>query len=130
MRGKKYKIIKYNNLNTSFQKILWGVLQGSVLGPLLFLIYVNHLQDASKCLDSIMFADDTIFFYSYKNIKGLSYTINSELEKIAQWFKANKLSINIKKAKFTLFHENSFKEEIPLKLPALMIGNNNFARKS
>ena len=70
------------------------------------------------------------FFYPYKNIKGLSYTINSELEKITQWFKANKLSINIKKANFTLFHENSFKEEIPLKLPALMIGNNNFARKS
>ena len=48
-----------------------------------------------------MFADDTNFFYSHKNIKGLFYTVNSELEKISQWFKANKLSINIKKTKFT-----------------------------
>ena len=43
-----------------------------------------------------MFADDTNFFYSRKNIKGLLYTVNSELEKISQQFKANKLSINIK----------------------------------
>ena len=77
-----------------------------------------------------MFADDSNFFYSHKNIKGLFYTVNSELEKISQWFKANKLSINIKKTKFTLFHKNSFKDETPLKLPALMIGNNNIERKS
>ena len=67
-----------------------------------------------------MFTDDTNFFYSHKNIKDLFYTINSELEKISQWFKTNKLSINIKKTKFTLYHEKYFKDEIPLKLPALM----------
>ena len=44
------------------------------------------------------------FFYSHKNIKGLFSTVNSELEKISQWFQANKLSINIKKTKFILFH--------------------------
>ena len=56
-----------------------------------------------------MFTDDTNCSYSHKNIKGLFYTANSELEKISQWFKANKLSINIKKTKFTLFHKNSFR---------------------
>ena len=56
--------------------------------------------------------------------------VNSELEKISQWFKANKLSINIKKTKFTLSDKKSFKDEIPLKLPALMIGNNNIEIKS
>ena len=64
------QFIKYNNLNTSFQKIACGVLQGSVLGPLLFLIYANDLKEASKSLDCIMLADDTNFFYSHKNIKG------------------------------------------------------------
>ena len=71
--------------------MLCGVPQGSLLGPLLFLIYVNDMKDASKSLDCIMFTDDTNFFYSQKNIMGLLYTVNSELEKISQWFKANKL---------------------------------------
>ena len=57
------------------------------------------------------------------------YKINSELEKISQWFKANKLSINIKKTKFTLFHKNSVKDEIPLKLAALVIANKSVERK-
>ena len=72
-----------------------------------------------------MFADDSNFFYSHKNIKGLFYIVNSELEKISLWFKPNKLSINIKKTKFTLFHKNSFKDDIPVKRLALMVGSNN-----
>ena len=52
------------------------------------------------------------------------------MEKLAQWFKANKLSININKTKFTLFHKNYFEDEILLKPPALMISNNNTERKS
>ena len=77
-----------------------------------------------------MFADDTNFFYFHNNNKGLFYTVNSELEKITQWFKANKLSINIKKTNFTLFHKNSSKEDIPVKLPALMVGSNNIEKTS
>ena len=78
-----------------------------------------------------MFADKTFFFFNpHETINSLFYTVNSELDKLIQWFKANKLSINIKETKFTLFHKNYFKDEIPLKLPALIIGNNNIERKS
>ena len=52
------------------------------------------------------------------------------MEKIIQWFKANKLSSNIKKTKFTLFHKNSSKDHKPVKLPALMVGLTNIERKS
>ena len=68
-----------------------------------------------------MLSDDTNHFYSHKNIRDLFCTVNLELEKINQWYKANKLSANIKKTKFTLFHKSSFKYEISLKLPVLMI---------
>ena len=88
-------------LNANFKRC--GVLQGSVLGRLLVLIYVNLLKDASESLDSIMLANNTNLFYSHKNIKDLFYAINLELEKISYWCKANKLSSNIKKTKFTSF---------------------------
>ena len=58
------QFIKYNNLNTNFQKIAFDALPFSVLGSLLFLLYVNDVKDASKSLDCIMFTDDTNFFFS------------------------------------------------------------------
>ena len=81
----------------------------------IFLTYVNDLKDASKSLDCIIFADDTNLIYSHKNIKCLFYTVNSELDKISQWFKANKLLIN---------------NDIPVKLHALMVDSNNIKRTS
>ena len=89
------QFIKYNNLNTSFQKIL---------RHFLFIIYLNDLKDASKSLDSIRFTDDTIFFILIKILSLFFYAVKSELEKITQWFEANKLSINMKKTRITSFH--------------------------
>ena len=77
----RIQFIKYNNSNTSFQSIVCGVPQGSILEPLLFLICVNGLKDASKSFVLIMLAEVTNIFYSHKNIKGLFYTANLELEK-------------------------------------------------
>ena len=70
-----------------------------------------------------MFPDDTNLFYSHHDIKTLFSTVNEELEKIEGWFTANRLSLNIKKAKYTFFHKNSVKDNIPLKLPDLYIAN-------
>ena len=76
-----------------------------------------------------MFVDDTNLFYSHKNIHQLFAKVNEELEKIGDWFKANKLSLNNKNTKYTLFHKNSIKDDLPLKLPDLKIANNEIERK-
>ena len=80
-------------------QIRCGVLQGSLLGLLLFLLYVNDLYLASNILEP-MFAGDTNLFYSHKNIKTLFNTVNLELNKLNEWFKANNLSLNADKTKY------------------------------
>ena len=115
---------------TTFENMTCGVPQGSILGPLLFLLYINDLPNVSNILDPIIFADDTNLFYSHHNIKELFTTVNKELQKLGDWFTSNKLSLNIKKTKYTFFHKNSVKDSIPLKLPDLHIFNKTIERTS
>ena len=127
------QFIRVENISTDFQEIVCGVPQGSILGPLLFLIYINDLKDASNILNSIMFADDTNLFYSHRNIETLFSTMNIELENINEWFKANKLSLNVKKTKFILFYKKALTKSgnvTPLNIPSLQIGNKNIERVS
>ena len=76
---------------TELETIACGVPQGSILGPLLFLQYINYLRNASNLLDPIMFADDTNLFLTHKNISYHSEMSNLQLERINQWFISNKL---------------------------------------
>ena len=97
------QIVKYKFEKSERLTIKCGVPQGSVLGPLLFLIYMNDISRCSEILSVILFADDTNLFYSHKNIDTLNKTVNQELKKIARWLCANKLSLNIKKTHFIIF---------------------------
>ena len=97
------QFVQYNGYSSSSKYIKCGVPQaGSILGPLLFLLYINDLCDVSKALDFILFADDTNIFYSHKDQNYLMEIVNTELKKLSSWFQANKLSINIKKSNFIL----------------------------
>ena len=80
-----------------------GVPQGSVLGPLLFLLYINDIMLVSEVFKSILFADDTCLLAQHKNIKSLETVVNNELINISDWLIANGLSLNIDKSNFLLF---------------------------
>ena len=79
----------------------------SILGPLLFLLYINDLSTVSDTSLPFMFADDTTFFlYMCNNLNTLTNNINTELIKIDEWLKCNKLSVNIKKTHYIIFSSN------------------------
>lgn len=95
--------VSYNGTNSPFLPLLCGLPQGSILGPLLFLIYINDLPNISDRLSKILFADDTSVFYSHKDPDTIIRVLNEELNKLSIWFKCNKLSLNIKKTNFIFF---------------------------
>ena len=128
LTGRQQYIKIDENLETHRQNIVCGVPQGSILGPLLFLLYVNDLPNSSTYLDPVMFADDTNLFLANRSIQELFSIANKELNKISDWFTANKLSLNVTKTKFSLFHKASRKDDIPLKLPILKINNHQIER--
>ena len=94
----------FNNSESSVMSISCGVPQGSILGPLLFLIYVNDIKSVIKFGTPVLFADDTNILYFDKILSDISNKINKELIEVSAWFIANKLSVNTDKTKFMLFH--------------------------
>ena len=72
----------------------YGVPQGSVLGPILFIICVNDICNVSDVVKCVLFADDTNIFCSERNLTELQLTLNRELGKLFVWFSVNKLSLN------------------------------------
>ena len=118
-RRKQY--IEHKDIKTSHLDITCGVPQGPILGPLLFVIYISDLYNVFNILQPKMFADDANLFSSHSNIKDLFNNAKLDLNKIALWFKANKLPLNKGKTKYIFFHRFCKKGNIPLKLPMLVI---------
>lgn len=81
----------------------FGVPQGSILGPLLFIIYINDLNKALKHSKHLLFADDTTLYNSGANLETLSKLMNRDLEFLSAWFKANKLALNVAKTNYIIF---------------------------
>ena len=116
------QFVSINGVNSHLRKILFGVPQGSILGPLLFLIYIN---DLSKCttLYKSLFADDTKLVASGPELVPLINYVNTEFQKIIYFFRSHKLSIHPAKTKFILFSNSNPPKQIKIEI---FINNNNF----
>ena len=100
------QFVSINGVKSETVKLVCGVPQGSVLGPLLFLLFINDLPNATEFL-TLLFADDTTYQMSGSDINVLFQNANAELEKASVWFRTNKLTLNVKKTKFMLFSDKT-----------------------
>jgi hypothetical protein len=110
---KQYTVV--NNVSSNIGSINYGVPQGSVLGPLLFLLYMNDISNAVPENDIKLFADDTNIFIFGPTFSVIEKQANICLKKLELWFNANKLSINIDKTYYTVFNCKT-KDDVTLNL--------------
>ena len=107
---------KFNKLYSTWEHVKHGVPQGSVLGPLLFLIYINDLSlTMNKSGNSILFADDTSIIISDTNPLDFKSNINQTMTEIINWFQSNLLTLNCDKTQFLQFLTKK-QNEIPIKI--------------
>ena len=95
--------VSVNDCESHLEEITCGVPQGSLLGPLLFILYINDFKRSSNMLSFILFADDSNIFLSHRDPRILVNTMNSELKSVHSWIQANKLSLNLTKTNYMLF---------------------------
>ena len=96
--------VNFKNIASSESIVKCGVPQGSILGPLLFLLYINDIANVSQKLLPLIFADDTNLFLQGKSVKETINIMNIEMSKVAKWLRANRLLLNIDKTHYMIFH--------------------------
>ena len=99
--------VEVNGASSDVLDVMCGVPQGSVLGPLLFLIFINDLPAVCKKLKFYLFADDTNIYFESDSLDLLEKTMNKELKKVDKWLTTNRLALNVDKSHFPLFHSSS-----------------------
>ena len=108
-------------IKSEWHQVDVGTPQGSVLGPLIFLIFNNDIYLNLQFTNSILFADDTTLYYSHKNLKYLKWCIEEDLKILQDWFHANKLTLNLGKTVAMLFNRRQIKDKVNLTVGGIAI---------
>ncbi len=119
--------MRINSSISDTKPVTCGVPQGSVLGPLLFIMYTNDLQNSLKHTHAILFADDTAIYTKANTLITLYENVNSDLDTLNEWFETNKLSRNVAKTHYMLFTNNT--RAITNSMHKLKIGNAEIEQK-
>ena len=101
--SERKQIVDINGTFSSEMEINCSIMQGSSLGPILFLCFINDFP-SSTILKVYMFADDTTYLMAGTNIEELINLVNVEVQKMANWYRANRLAVNTSKSKYIIFH--------------------------
>ena len=108
------QFVRYQMHDTNHKIIHCGVPQGSILGPLLSILYINDIVNTTSLLELILFADDTTLLFSHQDIASQNYIINNKLQEICNWFQANELSVNASKTNYMVLGTHSTRKFIDI----------------
>ena len=108
--------VSINNIPSDLLKVNFGVPQGSVLGPLLFLVYINDLHNSIRFSSPFHFADDTGLLNIQDSMHAINKTLNKDLRELSFWLNANKIALNVAKTEIILFKTSNKNHYADLKI--------------
>ena len=122
----RQQFVEFDGIQPDSLTLSTAVPQGSILGPLLFLIYMNGIPSSSECFKYILYADDTTLFSTIQISEAIPKDLNKHLAELYNWLAVNKLSLNVKKSKYIVFH--AVNKNIEGRLPELKINDISIER--